>query len=425
MIHVFVGPTLSRSDPELAVPGVRVRPPARHGDLFDAAVRAGDTVVIVDGVYHQAPALRHKEILAALGRGVMVIGAASIGALRAAELAQFGMLGIGSVYAAYARGEIEGDDEVAVGQVPDGEFGALTWPLVNLRYVLELAASAGVLDGPQAAALLAAWRAVFYPQRTTAAVRAVCRRQGVPEVERWLAEQRALDGHFGDLKRADALAAVRHARGLALGDSADRAPTPPAPAVWESAYFRRWSNAFACTVVDGLELSTEDRLLYQQVFDPAYGQRWAAFLEHRSLHPCDGTVGVALAVRLVRASGADLDADRIFHPPVDLRDEQAVALLLAGETAMDRQAVARYADALRAERRTRPGFTVAAVRDDLVRRLLMRLWHCPEQGLDAQASARGLVCWARAVEAVKRLVPGLLEEMAAMAAGTEADHGGR
>lgn len=46
------------------------------------AIRSGDTVVITGGVYHQAPALRHKEILAAMGRCVTVIGAASIGALR-------------------------------------------------------------------------------------------------------------------------------------------------------------------------------------------------------------------------------------------------------------------------------------------------------------------------------------------------------
>ncbi|MEU9438937.1 hypothetical protein [Streptomyces sp. NPDC048252] len=69
VIHVFVGPTLARSEPGLAAPGVRVRPPVGHGDLFDDAIRDGDTVVIIDGVYHQAPALRHKEILAAMGRG--------------------------------------------------------------------------------------------------------------------------------------------------------------------------------------------------------------------------------------------------------------------------------------------------------------------------------------------------------------------
>ncbi|WP_371652051.1 TfuA domain-containing protein [Streptomyces mirabilis] len=135
-------------------------------------------MVIIDGVYHQAPALRHKEILAAMGRGVQVFGAASIGALRATELAPFGMLGIGSIYASYVQGEIDGDDEVAVEQAPDGEWDALIWPVVNVRHALQLAVSAGVLDGERAAQLLVALRAVYYPQRTTAAVWAVCRRHG-------------------------------------------------------------------------------------------------------------------------------------------------------------------------------------------------------------------------------------------------------
>ncbi|MEH0551150.1 TfuA-like protein [Streptomyces sp. B21-101] len=419
---MFVGPTLPRSEPQLAAPDVRVWPPARHGDLFDSAIRGGDTVVVIDGAYHQAPALRHKEILAVMGREVRVVGAASIGALRAAELAPYGMLGVGRIYSAYASGEIDGDDEVAVGQAPDGEWDALTWPVVNLRHVLQLARSAAVLDGERAARLLAALRAVYYPQRTTAAVRSVCRRQGETEFAGWLAEQREQDRHFGDLKRADALAAVR----MAVGGQAPQPDTQPAPVVWETTYFRRWSNAFARTCVAGLDLSTEDRLVYQQVFDPAFHETWAAYLEHRSLHPAaDGGPGLPLAERLAEVTGNDLPADRVFHPAIDLRNEATVALLLAGETEMDRQAVARYADALARERRRRPGFSTAAVRDDLTRRHLLRVWQCPVERFDAEASARGLVCGARAVETAKRLVPGLLDEMTATTEVTEATCGGR
>ncbi|MFG2631619.1 TfuA-like protein [Streptomyces sp. NPDC048473] len=420
MIHVFVGPTLPRSEPQLAAPDVRVWPPARHGDLFETAIRGGDTVVIIDGVYHQAPALRHKEILAAMGRGVQVIGAASIGALRAAELASFGMLGVGSVYTAYIRGEVVGDDEVAVGQAPDGEWDALTWPVVNLRHVLHLARSAGVLDGERSVGLLAGLRAVYYPQRTTAAVRAVCRREGETQFARWLAERCEQDRHFGDVKRVDALMAVR----VALDGRASQPGAQPPGTVWETTYFRRWSNAFARDRVDGLDLCTEDRLVYQQVFDPVFSETWAAYLEHRSLHPAGGP-GLPLARRLAQVTGGDLPADRVFHPAIDLRDEMTVALLLEGETEPDRQAVARYASALERARRTRPGFSTASVRNELTRHLLLRVWKCPEQHFDAEASARGLVCGARAVEAAKRLIPGLLDEMNETTERTEAARGGR
>ncbi|MFB7983957.1 TfuA-like protein [Streptomyces vinaceus] len=54
------------------------------------------------------------------------------------------MLGVGTIYTSYMRGEIDGDDEVAIGQAPDGQWDALTWPLVNLRQVLHLAQAAHV-----------------------------------------------------------------------------------------------------------------------------------------------------------------------------------------------------------------------------------------------------------------------------------------
>lgn len=419
MIHVFTGPTLPASDPQLATPSIRTRPPARHGDLFDPDIHPGDTVLIIDGLYHQTPALRHKEILAAIARGIHIIGAASIGALRAAELAPFGMLGIGTIYTAYARGEIHGDDEVAVGQAPDGEAEALTWPVVNLRHLLRLARSAGILDRERAAALLADLHAVYYPHRTTAALRAVCRRRNETPFAHWVTEQRQKDPNFGDLKRADALTAVHAAL---TNPAAPTGPTTHWPPVWDTAYYRRWSNTFARSHIGGLNLPTEDRLIYQQVFDPAFPTRWTAYLQHRSLKPAGGTPGLPLATRLAQATHGTLPAHRVFRPPVDLRDQTTLDLLLAGESQQDRLAVARYAHTLTRARHTTPGFQASAVRGDLTRNLLQHIWHCPAPQLDTEASARGLHCAANAVEKAKRLVPGLLDEMNRTTRLTEAAH---
>ncbi|MFE6892071.1 TfuA-like protein [Streptomyces sp. NPDC057694] len=412
MIHVYVGPTLPRSTSQLSAPGVQVHPPARHGDLFDDAVQDGDTVVLLDGVFHQAPALRHKEILAAMGRGVRVIGAASIGALRACELDAFGMVGVGSVYAAYVRGQFSGDDEVAVGQAPDRDWAALTWPVVSLSHVLHLAVQANVLEAAHADRLLCALRAVYYPQRTLAAVRAVCARENAGDVARWLDQQRAEEPHFGDIKRADAL--------LALQVAHDPRPPLPTrfqcpPGVWETAYYRRWANSFATERVDGTTLFTEDRVLYQQVFDQRFATTWTAYLEHCSRHPAAGP-GRPLSEQLARAGG-DLRADQIFRPVVDLRDATTVTLLLAGETAEDRQSVADYRSVLDA-RRQQSGVTAEAVSEDLTRRLLLQIWQCPDERLDTEASSRGLVCAAAAVAAARRFVPGGLQETAAAAAPT-------
>ena len=59
---------------------------------------------LIDGYFDGVPAVAHKEILWALDQGIRVLGAASMGALRAAELAPFGMEGVGAIWRDYADG---------------------------------------------------------------------------------------------------------------------------------------------------------------------------------------------------------------------------------------------------------------------------------------------------------------------------------
>ncbi|MFC8431901.1 hypothetical protein [Streptomyces sp. NPDC057253] len=87
-----------------------------------------------------------------------------------------------------------------------------------------------------------------------------------------------------------------------------------------------------------------------------------------------------------------------------------VALLLTRETPEDRRSVARYSEAIALAHRSRPPFCTDAVRGDLSRRMLLEVWGWPADRLDAEASARGLVSAAHAIETAKRLVPGYLEE---------------
>jgi hypothetical protein len=51
-------------------------------------------------------------------QGVHVFGAASMGALRAAEMHSLGMVGIGTIFQWYRDGKIVADDEVAVRHGP-------------------------------------------------------------------------------------------------------------------------------------------------------------------------------------------------------------------------------------------------------------------------------------------------------------------
>ncbi len=136
---VFVGPTLPAAEVAAALPDARVLPPAAVGDVLRASRRAR-RIALVDGYFEHTAAVWHKEILVALERGVHVFGAASMGALRAAELAVFGMRGVGRIYAAFAAGRLVADDEVAVAHLPaEHGFRPVSDALVNIRFGLAAA----------------------------------------------------------------------------------------------------------------------------------------------------------------------------------------------------------------------------------------------------------------------------------------------
>jgi hypothetical protein len=163
-IIVFLGPSLDREAAEKIL-SADYRPPAKRGDLL-AAVEDGATIIgLIDGVFHQESAVAHREILAALKKGVRVVGSSSMGALRAAEMDTLGMAGIGEIYHMYKSGELESDDEVALVFDPSSGL-ALSEPLINIRFTLKRAKDTGIIDTAVHDALLASARSVFYPQRT-------------------------------------------------------------------------------------------------------------------------------------------------------------------------------------------------------------------------------------------------------------------
>ncbi|PTQ69314.1 TfuA-like protein [Celeribacter persicus] len=148
---IFAGPTISRSDITAHLPWAELRPPAGRGDIFAESWSTGDKAIIVDGYFRDQLSVGHKEILWLIEQGVETIGCASIGALRACELSEFGMIGVGSVFEMYANQEIDGDDEVAILHGPEElDFCALSVAMVNLRYGCERAISAGLMS-PSAA----------------------------------------------------------------------------------------------------------------------------------------------------------------------------------------------------------------------------------------------------------------------------------
>lgn len=208
-VHVFAGPSLpNAARPSLE--GLVFHGPVVQGDVYALVPERPLAIAIVDGYFERVPAVWHKEILWALAEGVHVFGAASMGALRAAELAPFGMVGVGKIYEDFARGALTDDDEVTIVHA-DAAFGyrASSEAMVNIRATLHSAVKSGILTQPQAQRLIERTKAQFYPDRNYPGLIAMARdeleEKDCERLGRWL----RAPGNTIDQKQLDALELLR------------------------------------------------------------------------------------------------------------------------------------------------------------------------------------------------------------------------
>ena len=211
-IIVFLGPSLDTATATSILPA-EYRLPAKRGDILAATRDGAEIICLIDGSFHQDAAVAHREILAAVRAGVTIVGASSMGALRAAEMDTLGMKGIGEIYRQYAEGKLISDDEVALVYDPVSGY-ALSEPLVNIRCTLKKAEESGIISSGDHEVLLSAARSLFYPSRTYPAIISAAEAAITTTTkERFLAW---VDQNRCDQKREDAIAALEHVRCLTL-----------------------------------------------------------------------------------------------------------------------------------------------------------------------------------------------------------------
>lgn len=143
-----------------------MHPPIARGDLA-ALVRqqSPGSCLIVDGVFYFRESVSLEEIREATAAGWQIFGTSSMGALRAVEARPLGMRGIGAVYRWLKLFEVEDDDEVAQVVHPD-TFEPLSLAMVDVRGLVREVAREEKLTRPQARAVIAAMKALYFPERT-------------------------------------------------------------------------------------------------------------------------------------------------------------------------------------------------------------------------------------------------------------------
>lgn len=203
-VYIFVGPTLSLVHAREHL-DAHYLPPVARGDVYRAARKKPWAIGIIDGYFSQAPAVWHKEILWAMAQGIHVFGAASMGALRAAELEPYGMRGVGRIFEAFRDGVYEDDDEVTVIHGPaESGYLLVSEPIVNIRATLQRACEEQVIGADLEQRLVSVAKALHYPDRNYSKVLAGAQQSGddggLVRLRNWLPK------HKVNQKRLDAIA---------------------------------------------------------------------------------------------------------------------------------------------------------------------------------------------------------------------------
>jgi hypothetical protein len=284
-VVVFRGPTVTAAEVHAVLPDAQCRPPAGQGDVHRAVLAGATVVALIDGTFERGPAVWHKEILDALARGVTVLGAASMGALRAVECGAYGMRAVGRIAAAYADGSLTDDDEVTVAHLDaEHDWRCVSEALVNTRATLAEAVTEEIIDADTAADLIALAKQAFYAERSWPRLFADATAAGVDTnaLRAWL------PGHRVDAKHRDAqelLTVVAH--------GIPAATAPP----WRLEPSRMWQRAAAAMAAEpsGGDDTALDAVLDRLRLDDAYYElHQAALLRH-------------LAVADARRNGVDPD----------------------------------------------------------------------------------------------------------------------
>ncbi len=205
----FLGPSLSADEARAIVPDVSsCRPSARAISPRRCATWRPVPSSSSTASSRRALSVWHKEVLHAIDLGVRVLGASSMGALRAAELDRFGMEGVGEIYAYYRDGWLTADADVALlhGAAED-DYRPLSWPMVNVRATVGALAADGASRPRRRPTCCSGSRrrctSAGVPARCWRAALAVAGhgRRDMPESWRPLVEERYVDQKAADASR--------------------------------------------------------------------------------------------------------------------------------------------------------------------------------------------------------------------------------
>ena len=218
---IFIGPSLAIEKAE-RIFNADYRPPAKKGDFLRLMSSINDDhaiVGLVDGLFLQDyPPTPIEVFQLVVKKNVLVLGGASLGALRAVELEKYGMIGIGKIFELYKKNTIAADDEVAVTFAPENQQ-LQSEAMIDIRYNLFVALRKGVIDKNTRRAAVKVAKSIYFPDRNYEVIINETKRR-YPSSSEYLESFRSyISKNRQSLKEKDAIKLVHYVKTKFEGES--------------------------------------------------------------------------------------------------------------------------------------------------------------------------------------------------------------
>lgn len=168
-IRIYSGLSLRKEQSHQILPGADFIGPIKRGDVYKDIQDRVNFILIIDGQFQQVLAVSPGELMDVLQVGIKVYGSSSMGAMRAAELESYGMVGVGRIFSEIRDTPYFRDDYLGQAFTPEGAV-VHSLPYMDIKIGCEILRKKNELSEGQMKIILSAYKNLHFSQRNPAAL---------------------------------------------------------------------------------------------------------------------------------------------------------------------------------------------------------------------------------------------------------------